>query len=256
MLNTDEEIEREEEICFLDMEFPPDLADEGTGPVDDPAALIAAKATTMQPEMTQVQVIAFAQFVHHNKLPSKDQLIEQLRIAHPTITSSRAQATRKLDSIAIKQRNPAGGTVWVVKEETLKELDLSDLMAMKLEEPPVKELKSAKKSIPKEEVSAETTASLTPPVNVKDDAKQVVKIHKQGRKDAKVSDRKYKTPVKPTESKLSKKAKIDTSKRESPTGPTVGSTEVRAKKRQAAAGSAQLFASFLAGKKQRTADAS
>jgi chromatin assembly factor 1 subunit A len=54
-------------------------------------------------------------------------VLEELRMAHPTITSSRAQAARKLDCIAEKKRYP-GGVFWEVRREALEELGLEELM--------------------------------------------------------------------------------------------------------------------------------
>ena len=79
-------------------------------------------------EMSKSDLITFVEFVHHCPLPSKDRLIEELRASHKTITSSRAQATRKLDSIAEKKRNPNGGVYWEVKRELLEELGLDELL--------------------------------------------------------------------------------------------------------------------------------
>ena len=76
-------------------------------------------------EMTKEELKVFCQFVHKCELPSKDKVVEELRTKHPTITSSRAQATRKLDSIATKKKLEMGmGFVWEVKEEILQELGL------------------------------------------------------------------------------------------------------------------------------------
>lgn len=78
--------------------------------------------------MSRDDLIAFVEFVHHCTLPSKDKLIEELRTVHKTVTSSRAQATRKLDSIAEKKRNPNGGVYWEVRRDILEELGLKELL--------------------------------------------------------------------------------------------------------------------------------
>ena len=76
-------------------------------------------------EMSQDDLRAFAKFVHNSTLGSKDKVIEELQTALPDITSSRAQATRKLDSIAEKRRlKYGGGVVWEVKRAVLESLNL------------------------------------------------------------------------------------------------------------------------------------
>ena len=85
-------------------------------------------------EMSRDDLIKFAKFVHNSKLKSKDMVVEELRNTHSDITSSRAQATRKLDSIARKHRlKNGGGVIWEVKNEILASLGLYDLV--KTEEP-------------------------------------------------------------------------------------------------------------------------
>jgi hypothetical protein len=79
-------------------------------------------------EMSRDDLIIFVEFVHHCSLPSKDKLIEELRTVHKTVTSSRAQATRKLDSIAEKKRKPNGGVYWEVRRDVLEELGLNKLL--------------------------------------------------------------------------------------------------------------------------------
>jgi hypothetical protein len=80
--------------------------------------------------MSKDDLITFVEFVHHCTLPSKDKLIEELRTVHKTVTSSRAQATRKLDSIAEKKRNPNGGVYWEVRRDILEELGLKKLTSL------------------------------------------------------------------------------------------------------------------------------
>lgn len=80
-------------------------------------------------EMSRSDLITFAKFVHNSTLKSKDLVIEELRNAHKHITSSRAQATRKLDSIAEKRRLKNGaGVIWEVKNEILESLGLHELI--------------------------------------------------------------------------------------------------------------------------------
>ena len=105
-----------------------------------PSAKTATKKTesssqkSSSNEMSRDDLIKFAKFVHNSKLKSKDMVVEELRNAHSDITSSRAQATRKLDSIARKHRlKNGGGVIWEVKNEILESLGLFDLV--KTEEP-------------------------------------------------------------------------------------------------------------------------
>jgi len=77
-------------------------------------------------EMTKDELREFCRFVHKSDFKSKEKLVEELRKSHPNITTSRAQATRKLDSIALKKKLDMGtGVVWEVRMEVLKELGLN-----------------------------------------------------------------------------------------------------------------------------------
>ncbi len=78
-------------------------------------------------KMSHEKLKCFARFVHNNTLQSKEKIVEELRMKHEDLTSSRAQATRKLDSIATKKRIP-GGVIWKVKDEILESLDLKELI--------------------------------------------------------------------------------------------------------------------------------
>jgi len=80
-------------------------------------------------EMSRDDLIKFAKFVHNSNLKSKDMVVEELRNTHSDITSSRAQATRKLDSVANKRRlKNGGGVIWEVKNKILESLGLHDLV--------------------------------------------------------------------------------------------------------------------------------
>ncbi|KAL3935876.1 MAG: hypothetical protein SGARI_002789, partial [Bacillariaceae sp.] len=81
-------------------------------------------------EYTKEAMIAMARAVHHNTHNSKDKVVEALRTSHPNLFSNRAKATRKLDAIATKKKHPnvTGGYYWEVKDEVLKEFDLTDLI--------------------------------------------------------------------------------------------------------------------------------
>lgn len=124
---------------FMDA-FPPNLMDETF--VGDPST-IGTSATGAKPisqEMSIEDMKVFAEFVHHAAFASKDRLVEDLRMTHPSLTSSRAQATRKLDSVALKKKNPCGGVIWEVKRTVLEELGLEKQLAMTIPEPEVKKL--------------------------------------------------------------------------------------------------------------------
>jgi len=89
---------------------------------------ISTKKNSSQ-EMSREDMQKFAKFVHNSTLKSKDLLVEELRLTHKNITSSRAQATRKLDLIANKRRlKNGGGVIWEVKNEILESLGLHDLI--------------------------------------------------------------------------------------------------------------------------------
>ncbi len=128
-----------DEDVFLDA-FPPNLMDETF--VGDPST-IGTSATGVKPitqEMSIEDMKVFAEFVHHAAFASKDRLVEDLRLTHPSLTSSRAQATRKLDSVALKKKNPRGGVIWEVKRTVLEQLGLEKQLAMTIPEPDVKKL--------------------------------------------------------------------------------------------------------------------
>lgn len=90
--------------------FPPPLLEERDGAESN--------------EPSEEDMKTFARFVHHSELVSKSQVVEELRSTHPAITSSRAQAHRILDSMALKQRHPNGGVYWEVKTDFIKNLGL------------------------------------------------------------------------------------------------------------------------------------
>lgn len=80
-------------------------------------------------EMSPDDLKTFAVFVHGCQLASKDKVVEELRMAHKNVTSSRAQAVRKLNSIAVKKRLPnKGGVVWEVKKDVLESVGLKGLL--------------------------------------------------------------------------------------------------------------------------------
>ena len=84
------------------------------------------KAPTSQ-KMSLEAMKTMAQFVHNSTVNSKEKIITELLITHPTVSSSRAQAMRELEVTAEKRRLPkGGGVVWEVKAEHLNTLGLTE----------------------------------------------------------------------------------------------------------------------------------
>jgi chromatin assembly factor 1 subunit A len=110
--------------------FPPALIDDSQAP---------AQATASSPgevagkdEYSSDEMRALARLAHHCELNSKEKLIEALRNADPTMFTSRAKATRKLDTIAVKKRFVnTTGVYWEVKKEVLEQLELHDVLVSK-----------------------------------------------------------------------------------------------------------------------------
>jgi Chromatin assembly factor 1 subunit A len=63
-------------------------------------------------------------FVHNNRTASKEKIVDDLRASHESVTASRAEALRILQSIAVKAKHPDGGWSWIVKDEVRSELGL------------------------------------------------------------------------------------------------------------------------------------
>ena len=105
--------------------FPPPLVEEGNLDASSPSG--KSNKAAISDEMSRANLITFAEFVHHSEFGSKQRVLTELMMAHPTITSSRAQAERKLDCLAEKKKYP-GGTYWEIRRETLEELGLEELM--------------------------------------------------------------------------------------------------------------------------------
>ena len=97
--------------------FPPPLVEETTGSNEQTSN-----------EMTKEEKKTFVEFVHNSSLASKEKLLDELRKEHSSITSSRAQAQRMLDAVAVKNKIHAGGVCWNVKPEVLIELGLEGLV--------------------------------------------------------------------------------------------------------------------------------
>ncbi len=124
-------------------------------------------------DMSREDLITFAKFVHNSTIKSKDMVIEELRNTHKDITSSRAQAMRKLDSIAKKRRiKNGGGVIWEVKNEILESLDLHALVKQQQPEednsPPKKS--SSTKDVHSSEKNSTKMSSSKKAVKVSDSA--------------------------------------------------------------------------------------
>jgi len=105
---------------YLDA-FPPELIEEDAG-------LDPSRPSSGQ-EMTEDDMKTFVRFVHLSTLGSKDKVVDELRSVHESITSSRAQAVRVLDSIADKKKLPTNEVYWEVKKDVLENLGLEELVA-------------------------------------------------------------------------------------------------------------------------------
>ncbi|KAL3822817.1 hypothetical protein ACHAXA_005982 [Cyclostephanos tholiformis] len=105
--------------------FPPldSMKDANQNKKDTSGKLSTPQIKDLSPEAQKIM----AQFVHNSTLKSKDHVITELLMAHPTITTSRAQAMRELDVIAEKRRLSNGpGVLWEVKSDHLKKLRLKE----------------------------------------------------------------------------------------------------------------------------------
>jgi hypothetical protein len=81
----------------------------------------------------QENMKTIARFIHHCTTSSKEKIVDDLRVKHPTATSSRAEAMRILLSISDKKKHPVSGFYWEVKKDICEELGLKDFL---LNEPP------------------------------------------------------------------------------------------------------------------------
>lgn len=108
--------------------FSPPLVNEGVVIAkNESAAPSGGKSANDEYSIEEMRFLA--RFAHHCTLNSKEKVVEELRNAHPSVFSSRAKATRKLDSIAVKKkRRNSTGVYWEVKKEILEELGLQDLV--------------------------------------------------------------------------------------------------------------------------------
>ena len=102
--------------------FPPPLIDE-FDISNDPNA-----ADKAQP-MTEECMKTFAKFVHNCRYGSKDKVLDELLQTHPSLTNTRAQAYRVLETIAEKKKHPCDGSYfWEVKSEILDNLGLTGVV--------------------------------------------------------------------------------------------------------------------------------
>jgi len=121
---------------FLDA-FPPSedtvAADASQQDAKKPASASDNKSgggSSTQTKLSDENMRIFARFVHNSQLASKAMVVDELLQTHKTVTSSRAQALRVLDSMAEKKKNPTG-IVWQVKKDVLDSLGLSELAETK-----------------------------------------------------------------------------------------------------------------------------
>lgn len=102
--------------------YPPPLIDEYDISMDPHAG------DKNQP-MSEESMKAFAKFVHNCTYGSKDKVLDELLQTHPSLTNTRAQAYRVLDTIAEKKKHPCDGSYfWEVKSEILDNLGLTGVI--------------------------------------------------------------------------------------------------------------------------------
>ena len=89
---------------------------------------LTGKSSLQNSEWTQLEMVAFAKFVHNTTLSSRGKIVEEFRTSHKNEShASRAHMSRKVDLIATKRRmQNRGGVVWEVKKETLEALGLRE----------------------------------------------------------------------------------------------------------------------------------
>eukprot|EP00980_Cylindrotheca_fusiformis_P000723 scaffold168_cov124-Cylindrotheca_fusiformis.AAC.23 len=213
------------ELCDLRMCLdafpppPPPLVDEVPVQVAASSAEVAGKDDYSVDEMK-----ALARFAHHCELNSKEKLIEALRNAHPTEFTSRAKATRKLDTIATKKRFVnTTGVYWEVKKEVLEELELKDALAKEIVDESPQAVDAA---------SSKVTPSKEKDTNAKSSAKKSTKKRKS-----------------PSQGGTAKKAQ--TEKPDTKDSPKKKTSPKKAAESPAMKASANLLAGFLVKKKPK-----
>jgi hypothetical protein len=89
----------------------------------------SGKSSTPQiKDLTPEAQKIMAQFVHNSMLQSKDLVVSELLIAHPTLANSQAQAMRELDVISVKRRRGLG-FLCEVKSDVLTKLGLAFMVS-------------------------------------------------------------------------------------------------------------------------------
>lgn len=120
------------ELLWLDAFAPDNLDELDVAPEPSPTASPPPTTTTTttsntsnKDDYSQGEMQLFVTFVHHCTFDSKVKLVEELRKVNPVVFASKAKATRKLDLIATKKKNPNGsGVYWEVNKDVLEELGL------------------------------------------------------------------------------------------------------------------------------------
>jgi hypothetical protein len=105
--------------------FPPPLVDE-TEP--KPSQGESGSSGANEKAVSQEDLKTLAEFVHSSTVSSREKLVEEIRKNYQNATSSRAQATRTIDSIAVKKRIPnGGGVIWEVNKDVLESVGLGEM---------------------------------------------------------------------------------------------------------------------------------
>ena len=237
--------------------FPPPLIEEGdTG---GEAASSSAKSdgnknSLGKDEYSPEDMKILARFAHHCTLNSKDKVISDLKEANPDRFQSRAKVTRKLDSIAVKQkRRSSTGYFWEVKKEVLEELGLTDLIALKMEgedvepEPKKKAAAASKKKDASKTGANKKTATKKRKSSGEGTAKKPASKKAKSPESSSSSD-----AAAPTEQESSSSA---ATKKPAAAGSATKKAPTPSKKRAAPAGSVNLMASFLVRKKVKPSPA-
>jgi hypothetical protein len=124
-----------EGITLLDMDLCLDAFPQWNLDDEPPPEVSDSTLHVNKDDYTPTEKIAFARFVHHSTVNSKEKLVEELRNSNPSCFAVRAKATRMLDTVAVKKKHPTtpGLWYWEVRREFLEELGLSDLLVSCLE---------------------------------------------------------------------------------------------------------------------------
>ncbi|CAB9501302.1 Chromatin assembly factor 1 subunit A [Seminavis robusta] len=113
---------------FLDA-FPPSLVEERDG-----SATASGSPQSKAKEPSKEDLRTCAKFLHNSKHVSKAIAVEEMRKKYPSVTTSRAQATRVLESMVVKKRL-SGVVYWEIKPDVIKDLGLEhELKPMEIPE--------------------------------------------------------------------------------------------------------------------------